>query len=674
MASCSTPQWSTQYTPQIRLTVTQTASTATTATLTWVLEYVAHGYAASTSGVAKAYSVVIAGETEKSGSYDINGRTGTSTIASGTKTITKTTAAQTISFSCSMAFNLTWTGVYGGTKSASGSISVAAKTSYKVTYNANGGSGAPSAQTKWHGTNITLSSTKPTRTGYTFKGWATSASGSVAYAAGASYTADATVTLYAVWQAITYPVTYNANGGTGSPGNQTKTYGTTLTLSSTKPTRTNYTFKGWGTSASATTVAYAAGASYTANAALNLYAIWELAYLAPRITDFTVNRCNASGTASDEGTNAKVSFKWECDKTVSSITIKWKVTTETTWQSKTVTASGTSGTVSTVIGSDGISGEYAYDIQVVVSDSLGSSTQTRTLDGFYFLLDFLADGTGVAIGKAATVPNAFDVYKRTIIRGNEDASGTTESGQFIVGDPLGAHLAFDNNEIMAKSNAETVSQLNLNPDGGIVSVGGELHAQAGLVLPNNEKISLKNAAGTARSMIFTNADNTTSFGYGGYANNEGTSSFDGNAVNIRSKGAIAITSPTAGLSARPYGVNKVLWSGGAFMNASQSCTLSEAISAQPHGVILVFSRYDSSVLNYGFNSCFVSKHTVTNHSALGHAFSMVNDASLFYTGAKYLYISDTTITGNATNALSGTNDNGGIYSSNKFVLRYVLGV
>ena len=163
------------------------------------------------------------------------------------------------------------------------SYTVPALASYTVSYNANGGSGAPSAQSKYYGKTLTLSSTKPTRTGYTFKGWATSASGSVAYASGASYTANASVTLYAVWQANTYTIKYNANGGTGAPSSQTKTHGVTLTLSSTKPTRasetddgvtTTYTFKGWATSASSSTVAYAAGAKYTANASVTLYAVW----------------------------------------------------------------------------------------------------------------------------------------------------------------------------------------------------------------------------------------------------------------------------------------------------------------------------------------------------------------------------------------------------------------
>ena len=170
------------------------------------------------------------------------------------------------------------------TKTISFNVTVPAWTSYTVKYNANGGSGAPSSQTKWKDQTLKLSTTKPTRTGYTFQGWATSASGSVVYASGANYTANASVTLYAVWKAITYTVKYNANGGSGAPSSQTKTYGVTLTLSSTIPTRTSvedngtlteYTFKGWATSSTSTSVAYKAGASYTANAAITLYAVWS---------------------------------------------------------------------------------------------------------------------------------------------------------------------------------------------------------------------------------------------------------------------------------------------------------------------------------------------------------------------------------------------------------------
>ena len=154
-------------------------------------------------------------------------------------------------------------------------VTITAKT-YSVTYNANGGSGAPSSQTKRHGTVLTLSSTKPKRTGYTFLGWSTSSSATSAkYNAGGTFTSNANTTLYAVWKANTYTVSYTANGGSGAPGSQTKTYGKNLTLSTTKPTRTGYVFQGWATSASATSAKYNAGGTFTSNASTTLYAVWE---------------------------------------------------------------------------------------------------------------------------------------------------------------------------------------------------------------------------------------------------------------------------------------------------------------------------------------------------------------------------------------------------------------
>lgn len=122
----------------------------------------------------------------------------TKTLKTATYTINKTHSAQTIQAQARVEGIA---GIYSGDYSrANVNVSIAAKTSYAVSYNANGGSGAPSSQTKWYGETLTLSSTKPTRANYTFKGWATSSGGGVAYASGATYTANAAVTLYAVWE------------------------------------------------------------------------------------------------------------------------------------------------------------------------------------------------------------------------------------------------------------------------------------------------------------------------------------------------------------------------------------------------------------------------------------------------------------------------------------------
>lgn len=287
----------------------------------------------------------------------------------------------------------------GGTMYASTTVTIPKLESYTVSYDANGGSNAPSSQTKWYGNSITLSSTKPTRTGYTFSGWATSSSGSVAYAAGATYSSNASITLYAKWTANTYTVSYDANGGSGAPSSQKKTYGVALTLSSAKPTRSGYTFNGWGTSASATTVSYLAGGNYTNNSDVTLYAIWTLAYIKPTISSASVYRCNSSGTSTESGTYVKVSVKWVTYNTATKYTIVINSTTTTG------TLSGTSGTTTVTVGAGKIATDSSYAVSITIADSGGSTTVQRTVPSIKFPIDIKAGGGGVAFGKSAENDN-----------------------------------------------------------------------------------------------------------------------------------------------------------------------------------------------------------------------------------------------------------------------------
>ena len=85
-----------------------------------------------------------------------------------------------------------------------------------VYYNANGGSGAPATQSHNAGTRITLSSTVPTRSGYRFLGWATSASATTAqYQPNTSQALYTTTTLYAVWELAASTLTVS-NGTIGT--------------------------------------------------------------------------------------------------------------------------------------------------------------------------------------------------------------------------------------------------------------------------------------------------------------------------------------------------------------------------------------------------------------------------------------------------------------------------
>lgn len=194
---------------------------------------------------------------------------------------------------------------------------------YTISYNANGGSGAPGSQTKTEGITLTLSSTKPTKsstsssstitisynanggsstpaastgtrtvtTNYTFSKWNTAANGSgTTYNPGDPYSANASATLYAQYtssQTIskpsitlragitkastyadsstgTFTLTYNANGGSGVPNAQSGTY--------VNQRKTDYTFYRWNTNAAGTGSDYKAGEAYTFDASLTLYA------------------------------------------------------------------------------------------------------------------------------------------------------------------------------------------------------------------------------------------------------------------------------------------------------------------------------------------------------------------------------------------------------------------
>lgn len=325
---------------------------------------------------------------------------------SGSTSYSRTTSAQTKTLTA-YGEGTTVSGYGGadGVLSASASISVPALDSYAVSYNANGGSGAPSSQTKYYGVSLTLSSTKPTRTGYTFQGWGTSASDTSAdYAAGANYTANAATTLYAIWKANTYAITMNANGGSlGSvPSTLTKTHDTALTLPTATPTRTNHNFLGWATSEGATTAQYQPGGSFTTEAAATLYAVWELAYIPPTITNLKASRCGSDGTLDDFGTYALVTFDWETCQLIGSNKLS-SVKIACNGVTTTLAPSGISGSVSQVVGAGALSVDNAYVVAVTATDTIqsGVSTASVTVPKSQFAIDFKAGGTGVAFGKPA---------------------------------------------------------------------------------------------------------------------------------------------------------------------------------------------------------------------------------------------------------------------------------
>ena len=151
---------------------------------------------------------------------------------------------------------------------------------YIVSYNANGGNGAPTATSQnytFGASNLSLT-TKGTlaRTGYTFAGWNTLATGlGTNYLENASYKPAASIILYAKWTPGNYTLTLDRNGSTGTAINGIAIVaGTAKSLSGFSYTRDGYTLLGWNSLADGTGTSYAIGSSVTFFANTTLYANW----------------------------------------------------------------------------------------------------------------------------------------------------------------------------------------------------------------------------------------------------------------------------------------------------------------------------------------------------------------------------------------------------------------
>lgn len=377
----------------------------------------------------------------------------------------------------------------GSVSTATLTVTVPALAKYTISYNANGGSGAPDSQTKYYGKTLKLSLTKPTRTGYTFKGWSKSSTGSVSFASGASYTTNASDTLYAVWEANTYTVKLDANGGSGGVGSVTKTYGQSVTLPTSIPIRQNYNFKGWAPTANSTTSTWSAGGSYTENIAsdVTLYAVWELAYIQPQISNLVATRMDSSGVMDDTGEYAKIRFDWKSgtngQTAITPTQIKVEMRESGTSGYKEIytnTPTTTSGSITSGLIAN-VDTTKQYDILVTIFDSIGSGSRSTYVSKAKFVIDVNQDGTGISFGAScsrADLSTSWNMY-------------------------------MDNNKALYCGGADKESWYN---------------------------------------MIGSNESNTFQFGSGGYDNSVGDTYYNGNTVKIRSRSDIGIWSEKNGVN------------------------------------------------------------------------------------------------------------------------------
>lgn len=125
--------------------------------------------------------------------------------------------------------------------------------------------------------------------------------------------------------------------------------------------------------------------------------------------------------------------------------------------------------------------------------------------------------------------------------------------------------------------------------------------------------------------------------------------------------------------------NQILWDpgddAGYYMTGSQTVTLSQKVSEQKNGIVLVWQQYsDSKAQNWGFNYQFIPKWHAINKTGYGIAV-FLTDSNAKTVGTKYLYVNDTQIVGNVNNSATTTTRDSGIKTTNNsWVLTKVLGV
>ena len=296
-------QYATAYPTKIELSVTRASAGSTGSTITNARVGVGQGL----------YNSVVPSNQQSYISATLNGGSGT------TSTITLTQAMadyycsdaqgstnRIISFGHIPDIQTTSVSTPYTAIATTGTMTITWETrSCTIGYNGNGGTGAPAGTTVDYGTTTTISSVKPTRTGYKFLGWSTSSTAtSATYTSGQSITVKSNLNLYAVWQAYKITITYQANGGVqGSnptwsiPFTQIWSYGQYLqegvaNITSFAFTKEGHTYtdeEAWNTKADGTgysinhntayysqNLATAVGKSITsADATITLYANWK---------------------------------------------------------------------------------------------------------------------------------------------------------------------------------------------------------------------------------------------------------------------------------------------------------------------------------------------------------------------------------------------------------------
>ena len=459
-----------------------------------------------------------------------------------------------------------------------------------------------------------------------------------------------------------------------------------------------------GSSTISATVTDQRGYSGTTTATITV-----LNYKTPSIGTLSVRRCTPLFVDDDNGASIKVSFSSSGSTTIGSqsntfrYNLYYKKSTDTAYPTSPSVISTFNDRTNLTLSDTAQAYLFAadtgssYDIKLEVVDKVTSASKTTSASTAFTLLHFNSDGTGIGIGKVSEKPGGLtsdallDIGMPTRfvepVYGN--AYGLGELPAIATGKNFndytkpGCYAVRNNTEAAGITNIPVAAAGKLvveNINGQSENYNGYRYIKQTYYTYNDDYYDY------TRHIRY---DGTGAYSYGSWVSSVTPISSGGtgattvagarNALGLgNTSGALPIANggtgkTTAEAAAKAFGYCKQLWSGAYYMSESQSATLSEGVSSQPHGIVLVFSPYASGVINSNFNLFFVPKSHVSTQSGTTSVYIMADSNFAYKIVTKCLTISDTKITGHTDNDVSGTASNIQ-YNNARFVLRYVYGV
>lgn len=373
-----------------------------------------------------------------------------------------------------------------------------------------------------------------------------------------------------------------------------------------------------------------------------------LDYTQPVIVKLTVKRCNQDGTTNEQGEYVQATFTASVtslnNKNKATYVLKYKKTTENSYTSVELNELDNVYSVTDKTYIFEADSSNSYDVELDVTDNHNTTKRSTSASTAFSLMHWNAEGNGMGIGKLAEEPYLFDMGLKA--RFNEPVFGNVMGLSYLpdvsANTDMNDYLTTGAYAVKSNADAETIANIPATIAGRleVANATGKETPASNWAYLRQKYIPYTMDYPTYERHITRNDNNIWSYG-------------EWIPTTLRNQ--------------------KILWSGNIYMTSSQSIVLTETISKQPNGIVLIFSRFSNGVAeNSNFNHFFVSKKVVASHPGSGSAFLMAA-VNFSFICAKYLYISDDRITGNDLNSSTGSN-NGVTYNNAGYVLRYVIGV